>query len=111
VNGSIIEAAMQSSECWVRTHTSFQRELNRWHLIACTIDNNFLILYHNGQVADRRSLYDTKWDTYSIMKLIIQQTRRRHDHTETSVDDVRVYNRALRADEVKYLYENGRTPL
>jgi hypothetical protein len=82
-----------------------------WHHLVCTWDGSVLGMYLDGEVVDRddtqsgsvvhsdRSLYigrgDNGYTTYYPMA--------------GAVDDVRVYDRALGADEVRSLYEGSDT--
>jgi hypothetical protein len=82
-----------------------------WHHVACTWDGSALVLYLDGEVVDRddsqsgavvhsdRPLYvgrgDNGYTSYYAM--------------DGGIDDVRVYDRALDADEVGSLYEGATT--
>lgn len=94
-----------SSECIVSVSAPFHSSMKRWHSLACTIDDNFLVLYYDGRMVDRRSPYETKWETDSWTGLVMTVSDPRHSNRRTSIDEVRLYNRSLTADEMKLLYE------
>ena len=67
-------------------------------------DNDFLAFYHNGQMIDKRSLYETKWETNTTNGVLIGVGEPPHRGVKTAIDDLRIYDRALSAKEIDLLF-------
>jgi outer membrane protein assembly factor BamB len=94
----------------VRTFTNEDMELDKWHHLLMTYGQNTATLYVNGNPvhslkAGTGILY--KNNRGSVTKLLIgrhNDERNRGAQWSGSIDDVRIYNRALSEAEVKELY-------
>ena len=104
-NASVVTSASGQVNCNGTTPLS----LNTWYLITASKDGSNVCLYVNGNL-DKTCAYtgtDTNSNTWQIAH---------HDYPTTEwsyqfdgrIDDVRIYNRALTAGEVKQLYNMGR---
>jgi hypothetical protein len=79
--------------------------LDTWHHIMCVVDRmtNTISLYDNGVLASAPSDISTVGSVSSANSLHIGSYLTNH-HVLGLIDDVRIYNRALSAEEVKQLY-------
>ncbi|MFT4302998.1 MAG: LamG domain-containing protein [Candidatus Woesearchaeota archaeon] len=78
-------------------------EVDVWNHICLTYHNNNATLYANGtQVATESK----NWNTTENVARIGQQTNELNEFWKGSIDDVRIYNRALSEQEIKRLYES-----
>ncbi|MDD4062227.1 MAG: LamG domain-containing protein [Candidatus Pacebacteria bacterium] len=102
-NGTI---DMMASDGYYKRHTVLQD--NNWHHYMMTWSGTTLSLYIDGQyingsysgtpkavVAGDDDLWIGKRDQANV------------DYTNGLIDDVRIYNRALTEDEIKFLYQRG----
>ncbi len=108
VNEKTMTAIVHSSECNVSVQSSYRSAVNKWHHLACTIDNDFLVFYHNGRMIDKRSLYETKWETNTTNGVMVNTNVSPYRGVRTALDDLRIYNRALSAREVEMLFDEKR---
>ncbi|MHC1766691.1 MAG: immunoglobulin domain-containing protein [Verrucomicrobiia bacterium] len=78
-------------------------EVGRWHHIASTSQGGFATLYLDG-VATASGIvpFDTSPGTDFIMGYLDDDRKQKG-----AIDEVRVYNRALTADEIKAIYDAG----
>jgi hypothetical protein len=81
-------------------------EAGRWYLVAVTFDPNVesgkMVLYKNGVKVDDANNVPTQLpDTTYIGRFLTGY------YFSGSIDNVMIFNRALSADEISYLYNNG----
>ncbi|MDE1966983.1 MAG: LamG domain-containing protein, partial [Patescibacteria group bacterium] len=82
--------------------------LNRWSLVTVTWDSSATKYYLNGALIDT-SAGTTTYQTLNGDTIYIGNDRNSSGRTiNGSIDDVRVYNRALSAQEVQQLYNSTR---
>jgi len=77
-----------------------------WNHIVCVVEGTTATTYVNGQYDDQGS--NASYDTTSYENLGIGARYTEQTHFGGFIDEVRIYNRALSADEVKRLYNMGR---
>jgi hypothetical protein len=88
---------------------------NQWYHIAGTYDHNHVRLYINGQEVDSESENRNlgKGGDPLCISTVRYDGTTSHPLNETNdyfhglIDDVRIYNRALSAEEIEQLYEEG----
>ncbi len=81
-------------------------EFGKWQLITLTLDNQSMCVYRNGVLIgrdDAPGLIQKKSDDIGIGRNIVGAT----EYFKGSMDDFRIYNRALSAAEVKSLYDES----
>lgn len=77
----------------------------RWHHLAATFDGSVLKLYVDGTLAARGALaLDTAGPELNVGRSPGSQYS---EHLDGLLDDLRVYGRALEADEIAALYHEG----
>jgi hypothetical protein len=78
---------------------------NRWNFIAFTYNGSHMIGYLNG------ALISSSPSTLSLIStgtpLTIGKTSDGTDFFNGTIDEVRIYNRALSEEEIKFLYQEG----
>jgi hypothetical protein len=82
--------------------------LGTWSHIGLTYDGTTYTYYIDGQSSGSNSIQYSGDVFYSINPLSLPRATNMND-LNGSLDDVRIYNRALSAEEVKRLYELGAT--
>ncbi len=90
---------------WYQTGAS-TLPINKWTHVSITFDNNILTLYING--ASTTSVYAPITPQSSGTGINIGKRWDLPDYFSGLIDDVRIYNRALSATELKQLYNMGR---
>ena len=110
VNGTLkLFAEVQSSSATSDT-TPYQLTLNTWYYVTETYTSSALIVYVNGtqvaQVSSPAAIAYEAGDSFSVGTFAGSPPA--GGHFNGKVDDVRVYNRALSASEVQYLYNMGK---
>ena len=80
---------------------------NHWGHLAGTYDGATVKLYIDGSLANSMSFSGTNAGMDTTMGAI-GQSGLNDRYFQGKIDDVRVYNRALSAGEVKQLYNMGR---
>lgn len=98
---SLIADDLSVAEVW-----STEIEANRWYHVVGTYDKANLIIYVNGIVNDSAAFSETLDDTTA--DIIIGNTAGDYGTFDGMMDEVRIYNRALKAWEIRALYEQGR---
>ncbi len=78
--------------------------LNQWYHVVCTYDKNNLILYVDGVEADRDA---TTTDIQGISTFRISRQPDLNRQVNGKIDEVRIYNRALSSEEIRYHYNRG----
>jgi hypothetical protein len=79
--------------------------VNTWTHVAVTFDENGASIYLNG-VLDKSDLQNYTIPTYITAYNVIGRYPTSNAYAYNGkIDDVRIYNRALRPEEVRYLYE------
>jgi hypothetical protein len=81
--------------------------VNKWQHVCATNDNSNTTYYLNGTFVQRVA-DATVWSAPASQAKIGQDPNGVTQNFPGALDDVRVYNRALSADEVKQLYTMGR---
>ncbi|RLI73252.1 hypothetical protein DRP04_16015, partial [Archaeoglobales archaeon] len=81
-------------------------EDTNWHHLVIVYDSNYdTSLYVDGQFKEKIE-YDTVGKSASGETLVIGKEQRDDYHFNGVIDGVRIYNRALTADEISDLYNN-----
>lgn len=111
IDGStvVIAIAIKSSNKLYVNHTNavsrdFDVVVNTWYHVVYTVDSlNNTFVYLNGQLVDQRS---TASALPATNNLGVGATPAGSSAFQGAVDDVRIYNRVLDANEVNTLYQN-----
>lgn len=75
-----------------------------WYLLTGTYDGKKMSLYINNRLAGTRNI-EGKIDAYNTV-LLIGKTPHKDFYTSGSVDDLKIFNRALTREEIAKLYKN-----
>jgi hypothetical protein len=126
INFKLMEGGM-SAQGYYNTLAPITLEKGKWYFIAGTFDGTTRKLYINGKLWENKCHVDgpggSEWDDKCATNIKIF-----HDSTPLhignsanpsdpksywrgAIDYVRIYNRALSAEEIKALYEQGQTTL
>ena len=81
--------------------------LGKWQMLTLIIEKGYRAFYLNGEMQNEKRDSDEsgKDIIYSDLPLFIGFAGFHDTHWVGSIDDVRIYNRALSAEEVKALYD------
>ncbi len=82
---------VHASECRIYVKTFITDSMKKWYYILSTMDSDFLTLDLDGVMVDRRSLYDTKWNSVYTSGLLITPNESGPTRAKTVIDDVRIY--------------------
>jgi hypothetical protein len=91
--------------------TPIARETNAWHQVACVYSNQIQQFFIDGTPSLVMS--NTAFGNIGVSSIPLRIGRRQDPNNNWfagSIDDVRVYNRALSSDEVRQLYESEAGP-
>lgn len=99
VSGEAVDATVHASECRLLVRAGFPPGTTRWHHVACTVDNDFLVLFLDGRRASVRGVYDMKWEAPMINGACIAADTPVSPH-EFALDDLRIYRRRLNEVEI-----------
>ncbi len=77
--------------------------LNNWHFLVSTYDGQFIKIYFNGKL-DRQTSFTNGFCNLGNLYLGLVSAA----PGSFTIDEVRIYNRALSAEEIKALYEATR---
>ncbi len=88
-----------------RWNTGYQPPLNTWTHIAIKRDSNGRYLYVNGTLRSSTSIAGGPTTANTIFRLGADTTANQY-YYQGSMDDVRIYNRALSASEISQLYNS-----
>src|SRR3989344_489247 len=106
-NASILAVVGANSEEVVNSTSPLP--LNTWIHVTGVKEGTSLLLYINGALNNSATLSSAIMDyTGDIVETVISTDNSRTGTVKGALDDVRVYNRALSADEIKRLYNLGR---
>ena len=81
--------------------------VDTWYHVACTWDGTNAIIYVNGVMDHASAFYYAAPITAASGNLFIGGPASGTDYFDGILDDVRLYNRALCADEILELYSSG----
>jgi hypothetical protein len=84
--------------------------LNIWSLITCTYDGKTMKIYVNGieQISQSTSIIMNTNGTSGISIGVSRQANGIFHYFDGKIDDVGMWNRSLNADEILYLYNDGK---
>lgn len=84
-------------------------EDGKWHHIAVTYDSNALQVWYDGVLKkSTTTTYDLNLPSSATLRIGNDDTGHPNHRFVGGVDEVRIWNRALTADDVAYEYANGR---
>jgi len=83
-------------------------DTGKWHFVAVTFDAGIVKFYGDGQLLRTDTISKTKIADTDL-KLFIGKFVSKY--TPAIIDEVRIYNRSLSDEEIKYLYELGKSKL
>ena len=114
-----INTTTNNTECWVSANgstlvsafgttqfTAASGNFNKWFHITCTYDGSTVRVYVNGVQQGTASVSGTIFSSTNTIT-IGRWSGASTDFFRGSIDDVRIYNRALSAQEVALLYALG----
>jgi Concanavalin A-like lectin/glucanases superfamily len=78
----------------------------QWTMLTITRAGSTLSCYRNGALVSRNTSFSATYTADSSVR--IGNSTAFNEPTNGALDDVRIYNRALSATEVKQLYNAGR---
>ncbi|MCZ7381562.1 MAG: zinc-ribbon domain-containing protein [Candidatus Methanoperedens sp.] len=87
-------------------------ESGRWYHVALSYDNNYVILYLNGQKVNSSSLSGELKDSDDKFWIGRNGQAGQPMYYHGLIDEIRIYNRALSAEEIKANYDSiiGKSP-
>jgi hypothetical protein len=103
VSGTTAWGWVHASECIINVRGVIPAEGGPWHHLMIVVDDQSLVLYVDGSPADRRSIYDMKWDTPMLTVCQLSGSTSNPHPQRIAVDDLRIYRRVLSAQEVMAL--------
>jgi hypothetical protein len=80
--------------------------IRQWHHVLVRVENKVPDFYVDGVVTGKTPTSFTKTPTGNNYPLLIGKRDDGH-YFDGVIDDVRIYNRALSADEIWQLYQSG----
>ena len=102
-----LNVQISASFFWVMIRDK-RTEIENWRHYLMTADEKFVSLWVNGIMADRRSLYNVKWEMIRLQDFHIGMTvDAKFEHINFqrgTIDEIRIYNRVLRTEEIKHVY-------
>jgi hypothetical protein len=115
VNGMEFRIENDEIACWVgngttgvtASTTDFNLEVDTWHNILCSYDGANIKIYKNGVVSAITASTSGTIGTTTSGLTIGSDNDQAAGKFNGSISDVRIYNRALTADEVTQLYNEG----
>ncbi|RDB05620.1 LamG domain-containing protein [Runella aurantiaca] len=103
--GSGILGFDESNANQLFVRNQFQYYDNQWHLIAVTFDGSTLNLYLDGvSLQNKTTTLNTSSNSFNYPSNLIIGSDESNGFFTGSLDDVRIYNRALTANEVQQTY-------
>lgn len=105
-NGQL-EGAIHSSYCWTLAVSMEQLALNKWYFLFCTINDNKLKLYINGEIAIEKEAPGIPWDNNYTGNLYIGAwggLNPLDQFFNGKIDEVRIYDRVLDETEIEVLF-------
>lgn len=81
--------------------------LNAWHQIAVTWAPNIISFYIDGVFSDSQTTAAQTGSISTVSGIVIGYISAGFGYFSGSIDDVRIYNRALSSDEITNLYNAG----
>ncbi|MDP3940909.1 MAG: DUF2341 domain-containing protein [bacterium] len=93
----------------ISTNGSTNLHDNTWHHVVGTYDGSVMVLYIDGNQVSRRNV--TGSVTYNATALHIGTSGAINNYFNGVIDEVRIYNRGLSADEVANLYNFAPGPV
>lgn len=79
-------------------------DIRKWFLLTATYSGNEVRIYCNGQLMKKENVTGSAAITTGNLTIGMQDGEL---YFTGKMDDLRIYNRALKADEVKTLYDDG----
>ena len=92
-------------ECLISTSDIIT--LNTWHHVVGTIKGDVVSLYHNGILLVSQSVTGANLRDNGNTAACIGYDCNNAQYFNGTIDEVRIYNRALSAEEVRYHYNHG----
>ncbi|MCF7865652.1 MAG: LamG domain-containing protein [Candidatus Pacebacteria bacterium] len=94
----------------IRARTSITLSSNQWYFVTMTYDGvSTLKIYINGvDVSETSTSPDINWAAGANAFAIGRRAGASSSYFKGSLDDIRIYNRALSASEIKSLYNLGK---
>lgn len=80
-------------------------DIRKWFLLTATFNGKEARIYENGELLKKKNVSGSPWA--SLGDLYIGLDEDGEVIFKGKMDDLRIYNRALSANEVKALYEAG----
>ncbi len=102
-----LRIGLQDSSGWIIDTTSdmnnFFPDIKWYHVVYSWVGNDYVAVHLDGNEIFSQNI--TRTPIASNLPLYIGGEPNQNWYLSAAIDDVRIYNRALSADEVKYLYE------
>jgi hypothetical protein len=93
---------------FVQARATTPVQTNTWYHIVGTYDGAFVRIYINGVEEKATAKTGATGDTSEPLRIGNSSLSSNTRHWDGSIDEFRIYNRALSAEEVKRLYQIGR---
>jgi hypothetical protein len=82
-------------------------DIRKWYLLTATFDGNEVKIYENDQLLIKETVHGVPAKTIGNLFIGMKQGYDSSDYFTGKMDDLRIYNRELSAEEVSNLYSNG----
>lgn len=82
-------------------------DIRKWYLLTATFDGNEVKIYENDQLLIKETAHGVPAKTIGNLFIGMKQGYYSSDYFTGKMDDLRIYNRELSAQEVSNLYSNG----
>lgn len=82
-------------------------DIRKWYLLTATFDGNEVKIYENDQLLIKETVHGVPAKTIGNIFIGMKQGYDSSDYFTGKMDDLRIYNRELSAEEVSNLYSNG----
>lgn len=82
-------------------------DIRKWYLLTATFDGNEVKIYENDQLLIKETVHGVPAKTIGNLFIGMKQGYDSSDYFTGKMDDLRIYNRDLSAEEVSNLYSNG----
>ena len=105
-NGKLMPTTWGASNEYLATSVSF--DLGAWHHVTWSLESGTAKTYINGTLKDSRAF---NVNTVLGSGYIGYNPNPAGEDWDGSIDDIRIYNRALNAEEIHELYEQERPPV
>ncbi len=108
--GKII-CGMNNGSASISTRSNNVIQENQWNMITCIYNSTDIVIYVNGDFNNKVSYTILSGEVNNNNDIWIGSIGTRYGFLNASIDDIRIYNRALTREEIGNLYAQIQPPL